>query len=46
MRADNHDRAVAWVSHLPQLLSSILAATVNGHDEGSAFLGLPGRRVQ
>ena len=42
MRADNHDRAVAWVSHLPQLLSSILAATVNGHDEGSAFLGLRG----
>lgn len=42
MRADDHDRAVAWVSHLPQLLSSVLAATVNGHDEGSAFLGLAG----
>ncbi|MCA1613647.1 MAG: prephenate dehydrogenase/arogenate dehydrogenase family protein [Acidobacteria bacterium] len=42
MRADDHDRAVAWVSHLPQLLSSVLAATVNGHDEAGALLGLAG----
>jgi len=42
MSAEDHDRAVAWVSHLPQLLSSVLAAAVNGHDEGRALLGLAG----
>ena len=42
MRPDEHDRAVAWVSHLPQLLSSALAATVSGHAEGHTLLGLAG----
>lgn len=29
MKADEHDRAVAAISHLPQIFSSLLAATLN-----------------
>jgi prephenate dehydrogenase len=42
MGAAEHDGAVAWVSHLPQLLSSLLAATVNVNEGGGAMLGLAG----
>lgn len=36
MRADDHDRVVAWTSHVPQLVSTALAATINDR------LGEPG----
>ena len=43
MSAGEHDRAVAFVSHLPQLLSSALAAVVNEEDEAEALTALAGR---
>ncbi|WP_411144045.1 prephenate dehydrogenase [Streptomyces sp. x-80] len=38
MDADAHDRAVALVSHTPQLLSSIVAARLKGADETAVRL--------
>jgi prephenate dehydrogenase len=40
--AAEHDRAMALVSHLPQLISSALAATVNGQPEAAALRRLAG----
>jgi prephenate dehydrogenase len=40
--AAEHDRALALVSHLPQLVSSALAATVNGQAEADALQRLAG----
>lgn len=37
-----HDRAMAFVSHLPQLLSSALAATVNTRADAESLLALSG----
>lgn len=37
-----HDRAMAFVSHLPQLLSSALAATVNAQPDAESLLRLSG----
>ncbi|MEJ7712255.1 MAG: prephenate dehydrogenase/arogenate dehydrogenase family protein [Pyrinomonadaceae bacterium] len=37
MDALEHDRAMAIVSHLPQLISSALAATVNHRDDAAAL---------
>ena len=37
-----HDRAMALVSHLPQLLSSALAATVNARADAESLLHLSG----
>ena len=42
MTAAEHDRALALVSHLPQLLSSALAATVEAQPDASACLNLAG----
>ncbi|MGC5617310.1 prephenate dehydrogenase [Georgenia sp. Z1491] len=44
MAAAEHDRAVAVVSHLPQVLSSLLAARLNHADE--AALGLAGQGLR
>jgi prephenate dehydrogenase len=40
--AEEHDRAMALVSHLPQLLSSALAATVNGQASADCLSRLSG----
>ncbi|MDQ3917625.1 MAG: prephenate dehydrogenase [Acidobacteriota bacterium] len=37
-----HDRAMAFVSHLPQLLSSALAATVNAQADAESLIRLSG----
>ena len=42
MTAREHDRALALVSHLPQLLSSALASTVGDQPDAAALLGLSG----
>ena len=42
MGAEEHDRALAFVSHLPQLVSCALASAVEGGAETSAFRGLAG----
>lgn len=42
MSAVEHDRALAWVSHLPQLLASALATTVVAQDDATAMLDLAG----
>lgn len=42
MTAENHDRALALVSHLPQILSSTLAAVVNGEGDANSLLDLAG----
>ena len=42
--AAEHDRAVAWLSHLPQLLSTVLAATVaDAQDADGLPVSLAGR---
>lgn len=43
--ADEHDRVVAWTSHLPQLASTALAATVADHLP-AARLRLAGRGLE
>ncbi len=44
MTAAEHDRAVAWISHLPQLLSTALAATVaEAQDTDGLPVSLAGR---
>ncbi len=40
--AAEHDRALALVSHLPQLLSSALASVVSGQPDASSLLSLSG----
>lgn len=42
MTAREHDRAMALVSHLPQLLSSALASTVEDQPDDAALLSLSG----
>ena len=42
MRAAEHDRALALVSHLPQLVSCALAATVEGERDAAALRALAG----
>jgi prephenate dehydrogenase len=42
LTAAEHDRALAWLSHLPQLLSSALASTIETKDE-EAPLALAGK---
>ena len=42
LTADEHDRALALVSHLPQLVSCALAATVEGHGDADSLLRLAG----
>ena len=42
MSADEHDRALALVSHLPQLVSGALAATVAGRPDAPELCGLAG----
>lgn len=42
MSAANHDRALALVSHLPQLLSSALATTVAKQKDATALIALAG----
>lgn len=42
MDAAEHDRALAFVSHLPQLMSSALAATVNARDNAAQMKQLSG----
>ena len=37
-----HDRAMAFVSHLPQLVSSALAATVAGREDAAELVALAG----
>jgi prephenate dehydrogenase len=42
MEADRHDRVCAWISHLPQMLSTALAATLQeefGHDPEVEAIG-------
>jgi prephenate dehydrogenase len=42
MDADRHDRVCAWISHLPQMLSTALAATLQeefGHDPEVEAIG-------
>lgn len=43
MGAEEHDRAVAWVSHLPQAASTALAAVLDGAGHPRAALGPGGR---
>jgi prephenate dehydrogenase len=42
MTAVDHDRVLAFVSHLPQLVSSALARTVNQRDDAASLLALAG----
>jgi len=42
--AVDHDRAIAAVSHLPQILSSVLAGHINDIDEGAIALAGQGLR--
>jgi prephenate dehydrogenase len=42
MTAAEHDRAMALVSHLPQLLSSILASTIRSRADGKELLDVSG----
>ena len=42
MRASDHDRAVAWTSHLPQLASTALAATIGAGIEDGRDLEISG----
>jgi prephenate dehydrogenase len=42
LKADEHDRAMAFVSHVPQLLSSALAMTVREEPNAGALLELSG----
>lgn len=44
MEAKEHDRAVALVSHLPQAVSSLLAAQLNSGDQSSLSLAGAGLR--
>lgn len=42
MTAVEHDRAMAFVSHVPQILSSALAGIVNGQPDAEALVSLSG----
>ena len=42
LEAGEHDRLVAWSSHLPQLASTALAATLHDHAPGAAKVAGPG----
>lgn len=46
MKADSHDRALAFTSHLPQLLSSILAATLENEPQKDSLLAVSGRGLR
>jgi prephenate dehydrogenase len=43
MSAEEHDRALAWSSHLPQVASSALAIALDGAGVGPRELGPGGR---
>ena len=40
--APEHDQAMAFVSHLPQLISSVLAATIEKHAQAGTFKQMAG----
>src|ERR1700754_125770 len=40
--AAEHDQAMAFVSHLPQLISSVLAVTIDKHDQADIFKQMAG----
>ena len=42
MTANDHDRVVAWISHLPQLLSSALAKAVSEQSDAAALIAMAG----
>jgi prephenate dehydrogenase len=42
MTAVDHDRAMAFVSHVPQIVSSALAAVTNDQSDAEALVGLSG----
>ena len=42
MRASDHDKVVAWTSHLPQLVSTALAATIGAGIEDRRDLAISG----
>ena len=42
MGSDHHDRAMALLSHLPQLLSNTLAATISEQPDGNALTEIAG----
>lgn len=42
MQSSEHDRAMAFISHLPQLLSSALAATVDEQSDAGSLIELAG----
>lgn len=42
MTASEHDRAMAQISHLPQLVASALAATIKEQPEAAALINLAG----
>ncbi len=44
MGAQEHDRAVAWISHFPHLLAAVLVRTVSENDPGALELCGPGFR--
>ena len=44
VRADEHDRAISSISHLPQIISTILAGHISDLDEGAIALAGQGLR--
>jgi prephenate dehydrogenase len=44
MNAEDHDRMVAWSSHLPQLVSTALAGAVHHHAPDAVAVAGPGLR--
>jgi len=42
MTADEHDRAMALVSHLPQIVSGVMAAVVRGDPDAAALTNVSG----
>jgi len=44
MKAEEHDRMVAWSSHLPQLVSTALAGAVHHHAPDAVAVAGPGLR--
>lgn len=46
MTAEDHDRTVAWTSHMPQLVSTALAATLSNWIQRPADLEIAGRGLR
>jgi prephenate dehydrogenase len=47
LKADDHDRLCAWISHLPQMISTALAATlVDEFGEDAPLLDIGGRALR